>query len=268
MADETNGRTSQPAIPKVALQEYVDARFDGVERAVETADSEREKAASALREGLLQSIDEGDLRLTDHVKAQVENIKAALASADLLERERIALVRAEVESLEGTVTGLFSDMQERLAAARRELEQATAAQKEAVLKAENANEKRFQSIEEAKVATAERDRANAESHQKQIGALMPRELAESQTAANKASADQHYADNLARINSLQHRLDTQTGNAEGRERLADTTRADATLVTQNATLAAQVKGLYYGLFGAVFLSTIGFVASVITHGFH
>ena len=299
-ADYPQNVGAQPSVPKVALQEYVDARFAAIADTNVVAEGEREKAAASLRLTLEREIETGDERLRDHIVGQVEAIKAALLSADLLERERISLTHEEVAALENAVTNLFAekqkaldaaliaqkeavaeakvatdriairsttdqeglraDMQERLAAVRRELEQATAAQKEAVLKAETANEKRFQAVDEWKAAAAERERSQLDTQTKLIGQFMPREVAEAQSAELRRLTDSHYRENAAHAQALQERLDKQQGSASGGRTEREDARSDASLKAQIQSLRLMVGGLLSG--GAFTV-----IAALITHGF-
>lgn len=79
------------------------------QRAMQTAEAEREKAANALRIGLDRAIKEGDDRLREHISNQTEQLR------------------------------------DQLEASRRETEIRFGASQEAILKAEVANERRFES---------------------------------------------------------------------------------------------------------------------------
>lgn len=114
------------------LQELLEARLTGLDRSIEVADEEREKAAGVirgeqekaaaqlrseqhraldqaneerekaavnLRVELARAIDEGDDRLREHILNQIQQIQGALVSAEKLEMERLARVDADVRSL-------------------------------------------------------------------------------------------------------------------------------------------------------------------------
>lgn len=100
------------------------------QRALDQAEREREKAASNLREELARAIKEGDDRLREHIMNQVHQIREALISAEKLELERVG----------GAL--------ERLAGVQREVNLQADASKEAILKAEAASEVRFASVNE------------------------------------------------------------------------------------------------------------------------
>ncbi len=72
----------------VALREYVEALFDGERRAIDVAELEREKAASALRESLTERIESGDKQLIAHINGQIESVRLALVAAKELSDQR------------------------------------------------------------------------------------------------------------------------------------------------------------------------------------
>lgn len=98
--------------------------------ALRVAEQEREKAAAALRFELQRTMTDGDERLREHIQAAVEQLEAALISAEKLEVERVSVALTRVESLRQMIA--ISDE----------------AQKEAISKAEAANERRFASVNE------------------------------------------------------------------------------------------------------------------------
>lgn len=114
------------------LQELMEARFFGLDRAIEVADTEREKAAGVIRSEqekaaaqlrseqhraldqaneerekaatqlrveLARAINEGDDRLREHIANQIMQIRSALESSEKLELERLARVDADVRAL-------------------------------------------------------------------------------------------------------------------------------------------------------------------------
>lgn len=144
---------SQMPVPGVPLREYIEAIQHEVKTALDMAEREREKAAQVLREALAQAIDQGDRALATHIAQEIARIREALQSADLLERERV----------EKTVA--------KIAAVQRELSIVHEAAEKAIAKAENANEKRFASVNEFRAQLAD-----------QTASFLPREVADRQFA--------------------------------------------------------------------------------------
>ena len=153
----------------VPLREYVEAIFAEQRRAIDTA----EKSAQALRSELERAISEGDKNLRDHIAGQVVQIHAALVSADELERQRIgeltsSLARSMVEARQ-TLAAYAEQMSQRLDAVRREVLLIQDASAVAIAKADTANEKRFESVNEFRAQLAD-----------QSGSFLPREVADAQ----------------------------------------------------------------------------------------
>ena len=142
-------RALDRAVDGVPLREHVEAILQEQRKAVEMAEREREKAALALRE----QQQEGDARLADHIEQQVAQIRAALDAAEKLEVQRLDSMRSLTESV------------------RRELVLVQEAAARAIEKAESANEKRFESVNEFRAQLTE-----------QTASFLPREVAESQFA--------------------------------------------------------------------------------------
>lgn len=135
---------AEPHVNGVPLREYVEALFNEKQkqlevasterekaaealrgeqyRAMEQAEREREKAASAMRDGLDRGIKEGDERLREHIANQIQQINGALASAEKLESERLRNALGATDSV------------------RREMQLITESAKEAVKKAEIAQQ--------------------------------------------------------------------------------------------------------------------------------
>lgn len=120
-------------------------------RASDTADAERLRSAQVLAAQLQQSIKEGDDRLREHVANQIEQVRAALESAEKLEVERMAKVMDFIASVQ------------------REVQITAEASDKAIQKAETANEKRFDGVNDLRGTMAD-----------QASAYMPREVAEAQ----------------------------------------------------------------------------------------
>jgi hypothetical protein len=143
-----------------ALAEKTYAHLEESRRAVEMAEREREKAAVALAGNLARAIEDGDVRLREHIGQQVAQIEAALNGA------------------------------------RRETGFAAAAQKEAIDKADAANDKRFDAVNNFRAELSDRWEKT-----------MPREVAEAQINEIKKSME-----------AIHRRLDIQQGGETAKER--------------------------------------------------
>lgn len=108
----------------VSLRQHVESILEEKDRALSMAESEREKAAAALRNEqqrredqageerekaastlrveLARAIHEGDDRLREHIANQIMQIRDALISAEKLEVERLARLDARVDSVAET----------------------------------------------------------------------------------------------------------------------------------------------------------------------
>lgn len=115
---------SQPVDENVSLRQHVESILGEKDRALSMAESEREKAAAALRNEqqrredqageerekaastlrveLARAIHEGDDRLREHIANQIMQIRDALISAEKLEVERLARLDARVDSVAET----------------------------------------------------------------------------------------------------------------------------------------------------------------------
>lgn len=116
------------------------------QRAIDHADTEREKAAQILREALVQQIQTGDAALQQHIEDQIAQV------------------------------GILIDSYTRLAGVQHE------ASEKAILKAENAAEKRFESVNEFRAQLAA-----------QTASFLPRETFDvfnSQTADWKSGVEE------------------------------------------------------------------------------
>ena len=139
----------------VSLRDYVEAIFEEQRRGMLVAEDEREKAAKALRDELARAIEEGDRALREHISQQVAQIREALESANKLEVARIEGVRRE--------TSLILE-----------------SNKEAVTKAEVATEKRFESVNEWRDQSADRERSQQEDRAALESKFAPREVVDAQ----------------------------------------------------------------------------------------
>jgi hypothetical protein len=150
------------ADPKgVELRDYIEAIFEEHRRAVLLGEQEREKAAAALRSALERSIAEGDTHLSAHIATQIEQIRAAFESAELLEMQRITTVQQRID-------GVVREGGLRLDAVRSEIKLITEASATAIAKAESATERRFDAVD-----------GTVNSLAAQINTFLPRETFES-----------------------------------------------------------------------------------------
>lgn len=120
------------------------------DKALEQAERERQKSAEALALSLDRAMKEGDDRLREHISNQVQQIRAALESAEKLEVERMEQVKVATEYV------------------KREAAASQDAGQKAIEKAETATEKRFEAVNEFR-----------EQLNDQAGRFLPRETFES-----------------------------------------------------------------------------------------
>jgi hypothetical protein len=163
--------TSEERLESVPLREYVEALFERERAARDLADAEREKAAQALaieREktaqalavSLAQQITSGDAALSAHIAQQIAQIREALTSANLLETERIRSVEASIEGL------------------AHETRLTHAASEAAVAKAEALNKERWESANEWRGQSADRERTQEEQMSKLANTFMRQDTAD------------------------------------------------------------------------------------------
>lgn len=126
------------------VKEFIEAVLIEQRRGIELAEREREKAAQALASSIRSQIEAGDMALRDHVDQQVQQIRAAL---DALHREM----------------NLTRDSSEK-----------------AIAKAETATEKRFESVNEWRGQSADRERSQEDQMAKLASTFLPRETADAQ----------------------------------------------------------------------------------------
>ena len=118
-------------------KEVLDCQFGERDKRLHTELAERDKAVSVLAAGLRENIDRGDDALREHIRNQIDQIKAALISAGELEIARVNSVINQITSV------------------HREIDIEAQATKEAVRKAETATEKRFESVNEFRAQMAD-----------------------------------------------------------------------------------------------------------------
>ena len=73
---------------RITLRVFFERILAEHKEALRVAEQEREKTAQALRTSLEREIASGDGRLADHITHQVEQVRAALVSLQLLSTER------------------------------------------------------------------------------------------------------------------------------------------------------------------------------------
>lgn len=139
------------------LKSYFEAILREQRQATEMASTEREKAAQILREGLAHQIDSGDRALEHHIQEQVRQIRTIIDMGS-------AQVRAAFDASE-----------------------------KAILKAEVATERRFESVNEFRAQLAS-----------QTASFMPREVAEARLA-----------EIATKVEETTRRLDTTQGKSAG-----------------------------------------------------
>lgn len=130
------------------LKEYFQAILDEQRRGMIVAEQEREKAAKALRDELARAIEEGDHNLREHIEMQVHQIREALDSQEKLDLQRHTTNSAESKALDRRIDEAQERGMSRLDGLRREQELIQGSAADAIAKAETANEKRFESVNE------------------------------------------------------------------------------------------------------------------------
>lgn len=139
------------------LKAYIEAILEEQRRAINTADAEREKSAQIVREALSQQISAADAALAQHIGEQIRQVR-------------------QVIELNG-----------------RAVDAAFAASEKAILKAETAAERRFESVNEFRAQLAD-----------QTQTFMPREVAEAKIG-----------DLAKKIDDLGKRANIDAGRASG-----------------------------------------------------
>lgn len=132
-------------------REYFEAILEEQRRGITVAEQEREKSARALAIELGRAIEEGDRNLREHIAQQIHQIREALLSADKLEVQRY-------ETLDQKL-GLI-----------------TSSSAEAIAKAEEATEKRFEAVDNHVMQLAA-----------EVAKALPREVAEATFAEYRRS---------------------------------------------------------------------------------
>lgn len=161
-------------------RDHVDTVFQEHRIANETAEREREKAAQIVAEKLKIAIETGDEHLKQHIASQVEQIRAALISASrLTEESASAMEQRSVIRNDALV--------ERLAAQQRETQLGAEAAKEAIQKAEMANEKRFDGVNAFRQTLTDQSKD-----------FMPREVADAQIGELRKQV-QYLAEQLGKL---------------------------------------------------------------------
>ena len=99
----------------------------------------------------------------------------------------------------------------------RELAAAVQAQKDAVIKAELATEKRFEGVNEWRAQSADRERSQADERAKLQSSFLLKEVADNQFDQIRASSDSRYEVIRSDLSALTARIDTMTGQDQGVE---------------------------------------------------
>ena len=154
--------TQQIAQGDFHLSETLAASVDEARRGLSIAEQEREKAAKALRQELARAIEDGDKNLREHIEQQIQQIHAALVSAEKLELQRFS-------ENDRRIKDVLDAANDRLEAVRREVILIQESAAAAIAKAEAANERRFESVNEFRAQLAE-----------QTASFLPREVADAQ----------------------------------------------------------------------------------------
>ncbi len=115
---------------QVTLREYIESILAEQRQALRVAEEEREKSAAALRKEVDRAVREGDERLREHIANQISQIRGDLISSEKLELTRIEKVEAQVRS------------------ASREIQIVLDASRQAIEKAEHANDRRLDLLNE------------------------------------------------------------------------------------------------------------------------
>jgi hypothetical protein len=265
------------------LAEQVDRRMETQQRELHDAArlmgarvdeilSARSEMVGSLRENLDQRGAETRERIETvrvqlhaldvYIRDLFEEKQKALDAALIAQKEAVVKAETATERIasraQNDTEALRDDTTERLAALRRELEAATLAQKrelelatgaqrEAIIKAEIATEKRFESTDEWRTQSLERERSQGEERAALAGAFLPRETFQTQQAANSLWRE-----------SVEARLNLGSGAQAGRrESQAETHAVSARQVQVAGVVASVVIGLM------IILTTV----AVATHGF-
>ncbi len=231
------------AQPAVALRQYIEALFAEHEKALDMASREREKAAEVLAEALRAATKAGDDRLREHIENQVEQIRGSLLSADKLEQERVGANAEQIETVD-------AKSQDRAEALRRELILVTEAQRQAVAKAEEAQQEINKRNNDYRGQLAD-----------QAATLMPRKETEATVSEVRSLIDkvedltrEGLAAHEARIVATNSRIDTWGG-----ERLGGSQAVENASRRVNTNITAAVAFLSF----LVILVNI----AIATHGF-
>jgi len=83
MTNDLNGLDN-----RISVRGFFERVLKEREEATRVAETEREKAAQALRDSLTRDMSAGDARLQDHIDHQIEQVKQALQALTLLLTER------------------------------------------------------------------------------------------------------------------------------------------------------------------------------------
>ena len=146
----------------------------------------------ARAESLEKAMLVGDTHLEQHIAQQILQINDALRAAEKLEIERIEQVRNALDAFK-------HEREEALQGLRREMAIVQMSSEEAIKKQEVANEKRFESVNEWRAQSQDRERTMQENLSTLTRTFLPREVADKQIEALEE-----------RVNKLE-RVNAQTG---------------------------------------------------------
>lgn len=190
------------------IKEFIESILDEKDRALQMADDEREKAAAALRNEQQRAIDRAADEREKAASALREQLTDRIAAGDTNLREHIA---AQVSQLQALIQSVEHVAHARHEALQREAKIQHDADQAAILKAENANEKRFEAANEWRGQSADRERTQQEQIASFVATLTP--LAKTEAVEDKlaASIERNHED----IQTLTKRLDVQAGQSAG-----------------------------------------------------
>lgn len=190
------------------VKEYVESIMSEQKRALEMADSEREKAAAALRNEQQRALDQAEREREKAAVALRDQLSDRIAAGDTNLREHIA---AQISQLTLMVHDFENIAEVRQEALRREMRIQHAADQAAIQKAEAANEARFAAANEWRGQSADRERTQQEQIASFVSTLTPLVKTESIEEKLSAVSDRNRSD----IAHLTNRFDAREGQSTG-----------------------------------------------------
>lgn len=216
-------------------------------------------SAKAGAEALGVRVVDGDAALYRHIADQVVQVETALRGAEEATRTALDVARREMDqrmeagakmlevvmaerdrerlAFAQSVTSRFEaergELSERLTAVREQLAAAASAQKEAVIKAELATEKRFDSVNEFRAQSNDRERTMAEDRALVAANYLPRETFAAQMAGLALWRE-----------SVERRLNLGDGQQQGADHLSSTNfKVGDQRIATWAIIAAAIVGV-------------------------